>query len=203
VPGQVAPGRAVPRQAPPDREPRVAALPLAAEAALATAAAGGIVAAAETFMPWVSASLRDRGADLLVTHRTGLELHPTGAAVLALGALSASLALLVILRPAVIRATGALPPLGVAIAVLAVTRRHAGDAAAAHLLRLRIGTVETERPTAVAAATHGLWLTVAAGLVIALVGAGYLAYLGAGRRHPRAVTAASRTASQAVPQSND
>jgi hypothetical protein len=155
-------------------DPTPRALPLAAESVLYVGAAGGVLAAAGAFMPWVTATLRDRGADLLEVHRTGLDLGAAGAAAVALGALAALVPLVAILKPPAVRLLPALPPIGIVIALVTLAKRHAGNPLTSKLLDLRIGTVQTEKPVAHAGVGAGFWLTVAGAALIVLTSAGYL-----------------------------
>ncbi|WP_131746131.1 hypothetical protein [Frankia sp. Cppng1_Ct_nod] len=132
----------------------------------------GIAAAVGVFMPWAGATLSDRGADLLPVSRTGLELSWNGAAVLGLGILCVVVSVLLREVPRARPLSFALPPAGLAIVVLAAVKINSGDAMAARLLRLRIGTFQTDHPVAGGNVGLGLWLSLVAGVVLVLGGIG-------------------------------
>ncbi|WP_322759832.1 hypothetical protein [Frankia sp. Cr2] len=133
----------------------------------------GVAAAAGALLPWTGATLSDRGAVLLPVSRTGVELSSNGIVVLVLGVVCA-------LSSVVPRDTRwahpltlVLAPAGLAIAVLAAVKINAGDSVAAKLLRLRIGTFQTDHPVATAHVGPGLWLSLAAGGALLLGGLGW------------------------------
>jgi hypothetical protein len=133
----------------------------------------GAAAAAGALLPWASATLSDRGAVLLPVSRTGLELSPNGLIVLVLG--------VVCVVSSVVPRDGrwahplifVLPLAGPAIVLLAALRINAGDALVAKLLRLRIGTFQTDHPVASAHVGPGLWLSLTAGVALMLGGVGW------------------------------
>ncbi len=124
---------------------------------------------AGAFLPWAGATLSDRGADLLHRSRTGFELSWHGKVVLGLGILCVVVSVLLREVPRARPLGLVLPVAGGAITVLAAIKINAGDAIAAKFLRLRIGTFQTDHPVATAEVGLGLWLSLAAGVVL-LVG---------------------------------
>jgi hypothetical protein len=144
-------------------------------AVLWVAGLAGVAAALASRRPWVRAALADRGADLLVVTRSGWDLHPAGQVVCALGLLVTLACVLADTSRPSWWVGCILPVSGVAIAAFAVSRLHAGEPMARKLTRLRIGTFQTDHPVATGGPAAGLWLTLAAGVVIAVAGVGWLA----------------------------
>ncbi|WP_052914543.1 hypothetical protein [Protofrankia coriariae] len=130
----------------------------------------GLIAVLGTFLPWAGATLADRGADLLHSNRSGLELSWHGKVVLGLGILGVVISVLLSEIPRARPFGLALPVVGGAIAVLSAVKINAGDAIAAKLLRLRIGTFQTDNPVVTAEVGLGLWLSLVAGVALVLGG---------------------------------
>ncbi len=120
---------------------------------------------------------------------SGWDLAPSGQLVFAL-ALLVMLVCLLAPHTGRLRWAWLVPPVaGAAIIVLAATRIGAGEPAAHKLTRLRIGTFQTDHPVVATSTGHGLWLTIAAGLLVAAAGT-VVAVLQ--RSAPPAVTAKQR-----------
>ncbi|WP_250285447.1 MULTISPECIES: hypothetical protein [unclassified Frankia] len=142
----------------------------------------GLIAVVGAFLPWAGATLADRGADLLHSNRSGLELSWHGKVVLGLGILCAVISVLLSELPRVRPLGLALPVAGGVIAALSVLKINSGDAIAASLLRKRIGTFQTDNPVATAEVGVGLWLCLVAGAALVLGGLflGWAAWRAAG-----------------------
>jgi hypothetical protein len=108
-------------------------------------------------------------------NRTGWDLSPSGQTVCVLG-LVVALVCVLDNRTGRSRRVRYLPPFaGIVIVLVAVSRLGAGDPVAHKLERLRIGTFQTDHPVAVAMTGSGLWISLAAGVVIVATGVGWLA----------------------------
>jgi hypothetical protein len=140
-----------------------------------TCAIAGTVAALGSFRPWAEATLADRGAHLLIVSRSGWDLSPSGQIVCALGLVVAVVCVLV---PRIERKRWPwrLPPVaGAVIVAVTVSRLDAGEPVARKLERLRIGTFQTDAPAAAAGVGFGLWICLAAGILLLLAGTARLA----------------------------
>jgi hypothetical protein len=149
------------------------------------------VAVLGSFRHWSRAALADRGSDLLVVTASGWDLAPSGQLVFVLAVV---VILVCLLAPSTgrLRSAWLVPPVaGVAITVLAASRIGAGEPAARKLTRLRIGTFQTDNPVVVTSTGNGLWLTVAAGVLVAATGT-VIAVLQRSARRSAAATAAQR-----------
>ncbi|WP_322767984.1 hypothetical protein [Frankia sp. Cr1] len=133
----------------------------------------GVTAAAGALLPWTGATLSDRGAVLLPVSRSGVELSSNGMVVLVLGVVCAVSSVVPRDSRWARPLTLVLAPAGLAIAVLAAVTINAGDSVAAELLRLRIGTFQTDHPVAAAQVGPGLWLSLGAGGALILGGVGW------------------------------
>ncbi|MCK9894559.1 hypothetical protein [Frankia sp. AgB32] len=144
-----------------------------ADRALVLCALAALVAAFAVPRTWARATLSDRGAALLVVTRSGWDLRPTGALVVAV-------VVLAIVGCGFARRVGhpalgvPLVAAGVAVAALALSRISAADPLEHTIGRLRIGTFQTDEPVTAGAAGEWLWVTVAAGVVMAATALSWL-----------------------------
>lgn len=130
----------------------------------------GLAAYAAAQRSWVEAVLTDRGAELLVVKRTGLDLAPTGQFVVAIGAVVAVLCVATSWWPRARAVVPAVPLAGLALIGLALGRLDAADPLATKISKLRIGTFQYEKPVADTAVGSGLWWCLAAGGFLVVVG---------------------------------
>ncbi|WP_050796095.1 Trp biosynthesis-associated membrane protein [Parafrankia sp. EUN1f] len=130
----------------------------------------GVAAVFGSFDHWVQATLSDRGAHLLVVTRSGWDLPPSGQVVFALGLVA--LISMLTADPGGNRRWLGLAPAAAGAVIVAVTtmRVHAAEPITRTLARLRIGTFQTEKPTVAAGTATGLWICVAAGVLMMIAG---------------------------------
>ena len=135
---------------------------------------GGSAAVLGSFGHWVRATLSDRGAQLLVVTRSGWDLPPSGQVVFTLGLVTLGCVLLS--DPGDGRRWPRIAPPITGAAVIAVTVDRIGAARPiAHIIgRMRIGTFQTDHPTATTGTGFGLWICLAGGALMLVAGTAWL-----------------------------
>ena len=163
-----------------------APLPDASRRALNLAGFGALLATSAAFLPWATTTLSDRGAALLVVHSAGMAHNFRGPIVILMSAVAIVHVGLIRANPGWRTRSVILGCDGLAIIAVALTGIDDGQSVNSHIAHMRVGTGEILNPVTTTVPAYGWWLTLAAGLLVALGG---LRSFTALRRHAAAPAA--------------
>ncbi len=138
---------------------------------------GALLAVTAAFLPWATTTLSDRGAALLVVHSAGTAHNFRGPAVILMGVVALIHVGLLRADPGWRTRALILSCDGLAIAAIALSGVNDGQSVNSHVSHMRVGTGEILDPVTTTSPAYGWWLTIAAGILVAIGGLGSYASL--------------------------